>query len=306
MKLIALGLFGTLLLLLNQSAESTYISDTSHVEEPSSLIGESDVAENTFSILRKKKKNRPAKKTKVPAEPRCSASSPEKPIIIDNENPAKITPLSTPNGRFVRQRCGWHFKAAMGLNLSLKCRIKKRALVNCKKAYLRVNGKKYCGKVSEIEIPASEEISLKFTAKLTGKSGFACKVTSLDACPNPWKGFKGFCYKHSTVKASWSNASLACQGEGGNLSSIHSQEENNFHQSLIGSGRFTWFGLRNATNTSLTWSDGTPLDYEAEWYDDDKGIFPCGGFLISPGKWSTTPGCTSGAYYLCKKRFDLF
>ena len=37
---------------------------------------------------------------------------------------------------------------------------------------------RYCGKVSEIEIPVSEEISVKFRAKLTGRAGFGCKVTS--------------------------------------------------------------------------------------------------------------------------------
>ena len=48
-------------------------------------------------------------------EPRCSASSPKKPQIVDLENPAKITPISTPNGRYLRQRCGWHFKVSFAI-----------------------------------------------------------------------------------------------------------------------------------------------------------------------------------------------
>ena len=52
-----------------------------------------------------------------------------------------------------------------------------------------------------------------------------------DACPSPWKHFEGFCYMISRNEYFWNDASLACQGEGGNLASIHSKEENNFVKS---------------------------------------------------------------------------
>merc|ERR1711915_40419 len=217
---IALGLFGSLILLLNQPTASAYLSDSSDIEDPSSLNGESviSVAGNDFSILRKKKKNRPAKKqkkTKVPAEPKCSESSHNKPQII-GKVPQKVKPMSTPNGRFLRQRCGWHFVPEQGRILSLKCRIGKNALRNCKKTYLRVNGKKYCGKVSKIEIPEISSLSLKFRAKLTGRSKISCQVMAFDPCPSSWKYFEEFCYTNSSVGEfkNWTSSMVACQSRG--------------------------------------------------------------------------------------------
>ena len=42
-----------------------------------------------------------------------------------------------------------------------------------------------------------------------------------------------------------------------------------------------WFGLENKTKTSLTWTDGTPYDYEAEWDNAHKGNYPYGMVSIN-------------------------
>jgi len=217
--------------------------------------------------------------------------------------------MSTPNGRFTRQRCGWHFKAASDRTLSLKCRIQKKALRNCKKTYLRVNGRKYCGKVSKIEIPEITSLSLTFTSKLNGKAGFACKITPVLICPEPWKHFGGFCYVLSSDttwgKKNWTASSDTCKSVGGNLTSIHSLDENAFHQSLH-EDMYPWIGLTNSTNT-LSWTDGTPVDYVGTWFDDDTdGSKDCGYFATINGTWLTDDRCNGRGEFICKKKSDLF
>merc|ERR1712142_1261842 len=47
-------------------------------------------------------------------------------------------------------------------------------------------------------------------------------------CPEGWADFDSECYKVFQSKKSWQDAENYCQGEGGHLASIHSEEENNF------------------------------------------------------------------------------
>jgi len=306
---IALGLFGSLILLLNQPTASAYLSDSSDIEDPSSLNGESviSVAGNDISILRKKKKNRPAKKqkkakkSKVPAEPRCSASSPNKPQIIGNMT-QRIRPISTPNGRFLRQRCGWHFEPEQGRKLSLKCRIGKNALRNCKKTYLRVNGKKYCGKVSKIEIPESSSLSLKFTSKLTGRSKISCTVSAFNPCPSSWKHFGGSCYWSSIGTAgqrNWTYAAAGCQNISAELVSVHSLEENDFVNATVHDVQLAhWIGLSNVTK-DVKWTDGTPVDYIGTLSSTPGQSDTCG--TITNGEWGYDV-CFANKNYVCKKK----
>jgi len=310
---IALGLFGSLILLLNQPTASAYLSDSSDIEDPSSLNGESviSVAGNDISILRKKKKNRPAKKqkkakkSKVPAEPRCSASSPNKPQIIGNMT-QRIRPISTPNGRFLRQRCGWHFEPEQGRKLSLKCRIGKNALRNCKKTYLTVNGKKYCGKLSKIEIQKTSYLSLKFRAKITGRSKISCIVVATEEpvlkCPDQWEKNGTFCYLAVEEYKSWDNASIACQQRNGSqLASVHDQNENDFLKDL--SDRAVWLGGKGSSSSGIwSWTDKSDFSF-TNWDSDngkpDKGREACIVMDGGVGKWRDAASYNVN-YFVCK------
>jgi len=309
---IALGLFGSLILLLNQPTASAYLSDSSDIEDPSSLNGESviSVAGNDISILRKKKKNRPAKKqkkakkSKVPAEPRCSASSPNKPQIIGNMT-QRIRPISTPNGRFLRQRCGWHFEPEQGRKLSLKCRIGKNALRNCKKTYLTVNGKKYCGKLSKIEIQKTSYLSLKFRAKITGRSKISCRAVATEIpvpkCPDQWEKNGTFCYLAVDEAKSWQNASNACQQRmGSQLASILDINENIFIKNLAdGSNMNPWIGLQGSSSSQVwNWADNSVFSYKI-WYPmyPNVGMEAC--VYMEDGFWYDE-GCDSERKFICK------
>jgi len=293
-----------LILLLNQPTASAYLLDRSDIEEPSSLNGESDigVAGNEFSILRKKIKNRPAKKTKVPAEPRCSASSPNKPQIIGNTT--RIRPISTPNGRFLRQRCGWHFEPEQGSTLSLKCRIGKNALRNCKKTYLTVNGKKYCGKLSKIEIQKTSYLSLKFRAKITGRSRISCRVVAIPGpkCPDQWEKNGEFCYLDSDEATSWYGASRACQQQmGSQLASIHDKNENDFLKNFL-SGNLYWIGGNGSSLVGVwSWTDKSDFSFE-NWETGypQMGKETCVEFLKSTGRWYDGHNCEYDRSFICK------
>jgi len=308
---IALGLFGSLILLLNQPTASAYLSDSSDIEDPSSLNGESviSVAGNDISILRKKKKNRPAKKqkkakkSKVPAEPRCSASSPNKPQIIGNMT-QRIRPISTPNGRFLRQRCGWHFEPEQGRKLSLKCRIGKNALRNCKKTYLTVNGKKYCGKLSKIEIQKTSYLSLKFRAKITGRSRISCRVVAIPGpkCPDQWEKNGEFCYLASDEATYWSAASDACQKQmGSQLASIHDKNENDFLMNIL-SDHLYWLGGRGSSASGI-WSWTDKSDFSFEYWDTgypQLGKETCVEMRPSNGRWVDGLNCDYDRRFICK------
>ena len=59
---------------------------------------------------------------------------------------------------------------------------------------------------------------------------------------------------------SWHDAAAACELRGGNLASIHSENENQLVFQLAGT--YAWIGLNNLyTEGTFEYSDGTPLDF---------------------------------------------
>lgn len=79
-------------------------------------------------------------------------------------------------------------------------------------------------------------------------------------CPMFWYSFSGRCYKYMATEMTWADAELFCLSEGANLVSIHSQEEQNFVQTLVqnfdhGTGP-TWIGLSDIHKEGRwMWSD---------------------------------------------------
>uniref|UniRef100_A0A3B4FE90 C-type lectin domain-containing protein n=1 Tax=Pundamilia nyererei TaxID=303518 RepID=A0A3B4FE90_9CICH len=75
-------------------------------------------------------------------------------------------------------------------------------------------------------------------------------------CPAGWQSFGGSCYWMS-----WEAALEDCIARGGNLASIHTQEEEEF-LALYSKGTTKWIGLRsNPIEGGYSWSDGTPLSH---------------------------------------------
>jgi hypothetical protein len=80
-----------------------------------------------------------------------------------------------------------------------------------------------------------------FTTVTTQESTTVTETTPMDSCPDGWEEFEDHCYQYSTKNVTWSEANADCTLAGGYLSSIHSQEENDFI-SKIASLNYVWLG----------------------------------------------------------------
>ncbi|GMT36898.1 hypothetical protein PFISCL1PPCAC_28195 [Pristionchus fissidentatus] len=82
------------------------------------------------------------------------------------------------------------------------------------------------------------------------------------ACSDGWSAVNGIddCFKVFEISKSFYDAEDWCVQNGGHLASIHSSaEEYNLH--LLLGGRSPLIGLKCASATSCSWTDGTPYDY---------------------------------------------
>jgi len=152
-----------------------------------------------------------------------------------------------------------------------------------------------------------------------------CQVCSFEdtyngkciGCDEGWSEFEGFCYKlidnggaHYYGKE---ECEKDCSKAGGQLTSIHSSQENEFVYSLLRPakskvyGQATYLGTEFDENGNLVWSDGTPWNYD-HWFghDPDSGT-ECViiGYISSdPEKWIDC-GCSYSHQDLdcmCKKK----
>ena len=81
---------------------------------------------------------------------------------------------------------------------------------------------------------------------------------------NGWMEFNTGCYKCFTDPKSWYSAGKDCEANSGFLTSVHSQEEQTFIESLCGdldSTHDIWFGLYKEQDV-FKYADGTEVDYQ--------------------------------------------
>ncbi|XP_053215449.1 macrophage mannose receptor 1-like [Podarcis raffonei] len=107
----------------------------------------------------------------------------------------------------------------------------------------------------------------------------APKPTPLPACPNEWHPsstrpvcFKAY-YKEVKNRKSWFEAQDFCRAIGGDLASIHSENEKDvIIKELIGKNYgYYWTGFSElAPNKGYTWSDGSPVNSERNFYLSDR------------------------------------
>ncbi|KAK2817702.1 hypothetical protein Q7C36_021635 [Tachysurus vachellii] len=100
----------------------------------------------------------------------------------------------------------------------------------------------------------------------------ACDATSTKKCPDGWTGFGRKCYKYVSDVKSWAEAERYCQGLGGNLASVHSNQTQSLLKKMgkmSGSYKRTWIGAQDATQDSWwLWSDGSVFDFSA-WHSGE-------------------------------------
>jgi len=130
-----------------------------------------------------------------------------------------------------------------------------------------------------------------------------------DGCPNSWSwsthGKK--CYKLFQNRLGWYDAEAFCQGEGGNLVSVHSKAENEFVARLDSDLRTLWLGGIDVTseNNRWLWSDGSPFSF-TNWRKNEPnnvgGIEDC----LELGTWKNNHvwndnRCSRRMKFVCEK-----
>uniref|UniRef100_A0A914C3K2 C-type lectin domain-containing protein n=1 Tax=Acrobeloides nanus TaxID=290746 RepID=A0A914C3K2_9BILA len=113
------------------------------------------------------------------------------------------------------------------------------------------------------EIPsASDSCSAQTTTQPNGPT-----------CPPGYAyyGIWNTCYKYVNVGMSFQDAEINCANEGGHLVSIHSEDEDEFVDSMMHNFTATdsiWIGFKDdSTDLSSirwTWTDNTPVTYTVE------------------------------------------
>ncbi|KAG9356092.1 hypothetical protein JZ751_000936 [Albula glossodonta] len=121
-------------------------------------------------------------------------------------------------------------------------------------------------------------------------------------CPGGWTHFGGRCFKYVDAKKDWASAEVHCVNEGGNLASVHSEEEYNFIRQLVNTHagqkvRF-WMGLTDSQKEGTwLWSDGSKVDY-TKWNPGEPNN--SNGEDCGEGNFSNSEGWNDVA---CKNTF---
>ncbi|HHO52134.1 MAG TPA: hypothetical protein ENK18_14985 [Deltaproteobacteria bacterium] len=122
------------------------------------------------------------------------------------------------------------------------------------------------------------------------------------ACPCPVASLEGRTYQLCVDTASWGEAELQCQGDGYELASLRSVEENlwlNQQQRLHGLGD-AWIGANDQDDEgSFEWSDGTVWSFE-HWdtnQPNNSGGADCTELLVTG--WWNDQSCGSDRGSIC-------
>ncbi|KAJ8337091.1 hypothetical protein SKAU_G00383110 [Synaphobranchus kaupii] len=88
----------------------------------------------------------------------------------------------------------------------------------------------------------------------------------MDYCPPGWTEFNERCFKFISGSTNWADAEINCENIGGNLASVHSEEEYAFIRQLVkqhdSSEPTFWLGLSDHyKEDTWLWSDGTRVDF---------------------------------------------
>jgi len=123
-------------------------------------------------------------------------------------------------------------------------------------------------------------------------------TTTAVSCPGQWTEFEGSCYRHFADREYyWTTADALCLSEGARLTSIHSEAENDFLNSLAG-GNSYWIG-GYPRDSSWVWSDFSEYDYK-HLYVTSQGECLYQSRSYYESGWTSTSCSSSSLYYTCK------
>ena len=132
-------------------------------------------------------------------------------------------------------------------------------------------------------------------------------------CSTPdWLRFQNSCFKKFTEELNWFDAQKSCASINSNLTSIHSEQENNFVRQEVSPGSFPiWIGLYNLNSAdhSYEWADGTNVSF-TKWNDNEPnnsgplGINENCTELNPEGKWNDLNCSARNLTFVCGKKLN--
>eukprot|EP00058_Branchiostoma_floridae_P019221 XP_002604710.1 hypothetical protein BRAFLDRAFT_80319 [Branchiostoma floridae] len=130
-------------------------------------------------------------------------------------------------------------------------------------------------------------------------SSLPLQTTPASNCPSGYTQYLQSCYKVTDTKGTWEEENVACQLEGGQLSSILNVYQQAFVMSLA-KGR-VWIGLSDSqTPQQYRWTDGWPVLY-VNWGANEPSMGPREGCVAMEegGAWDDTT-CSTQLPAVCK------
>jgi len=124
-------------------------------------------------------------------------------------------------------------------------------------------------------------------------------------CGSDWELFGDNCYKFITEKKNQNGAQNHCLKQGSHLTSIHSNEEVEFLNTLNKNGQRMWIGGERVGKNSFKWIDRSEFDYENWDTNEPNNIDGKENCMetLSNAKWNDI-GCTYSRPFVCKRPFS--
>ena len=130
-----------------------------------------------------------------------------------------------------------------------------------------------------------------------------CEVTLPETCEPVGTTSDGDAFVVCTDVSDWSSARLACQKIGGDLASIHNEEEQGIVSGGVQGVTSAWIGFTDSEQEGVwTWSDGTSSAY-TNWNaiapDDFGDGEDCAEVRIADALWNDRP-CSNNKGRVCR------